>query len=134
MNINNYDIFEDFENSDEVENERKNYQKRIFKKNKYRRRFDKNLKETKLFNEIVNGGIKYRSKYIGSKGKENPYNIRYLANIIGTGYYVKGCRTGARKVLKRISAKKVRQAVKKEIYCDGCQYKKIYGNINWELI
>lgn len=103
------------------------------KRNKQTRKLTKNKKDTKLFNELINSGYGYHSKYPAGKN-ENPWQKGYLKNIIGSGFYIKGNSTQIRGWYKRRSAKKFRQFLKQSIDpVDGCMYRKICRNINWEL-
>lgn len=104
------------------------------KRNKQTRKLVKNKKDTKLYNELISSGYGYCSKYPAGKGEENPWQKGYLKNIIGSGFYIKGNSTQLRGWFKRRSAKKFRQFLKQSIDpVDGCIYRKICRNINWEL-
>ena len=104
------------------------------KRNKQTRKLIKNKKDTKLFNELISSGYGYTSKYPAGKNS-NPWEKKYLKNIIGSGFYIKGSSTQLRGWFKRHSAKKFRRFLKQSIDpVDGCIYRKICRNINWELV
>jgi len=131
--ITNELFFDDFEELDILEeNSCPNEKHSKLGRNKYTRKMKKNSKETKLFNNI-NNFYTYRSKWFTSKdGKHS--TVDYLPNILGSGIYIRGTRTGLRGFYKRQAAKKVRKQLKDDFFNTGNTYKKIYGTINYMLI
>ena len=105
------------------------------KNNKYIRKMKQNQKDTKLANDILASGFKYRARWIGSRNGEDPYKLKYIKNLIGSGFFIKSCRSGAHSFYKKYAAKRVRQNLKKSMFYDeGNIYKKIGRHIAYEII
>ena len=100
--------------------------------NKLRRKNDKAAKETKMFNTIVSSEYNCGSKRIGNRSKDDPYKIGVISSILGTGFFIKSCRTNRKAQYKKVSKKKVRQILLHNINIDGNYYQKIF-DLAWTI-